>query len=85
MYPADAFEAVAVPPILGWYPVTGADHYYVEVATDPDFNALVDQAHPLFINKLCSRAGSDNQFAVRYILVASSSTRFYKKSSWRME
>ena len=44
IYPADGFVAVAQPPVLGWLPVTGAAHYHVEIADDPDFSHVVDAA-----------------------------------------
>lgn len=42
--PADDFEAVAAPPVLGWLPVEDAHHYQVEVSRDADFNQIVDSA-----------------------------------------
>ncbi|MCC9078013.1 fibronectin type III domain-containing protein [Litorilinea aerophila] len=50
IYPADAFEAVEVPPILGWLPVAGADRYRVQVSRDRDFTDVVDEATATHLN-----------------------------------
>ena len=50
IYPADAFEAVQMPPVLGWLPVTGAAHYRVQVARDSGFTSVVDDAQPQSVN-----------------------------------
>lgn len=50
IYPADAFEAVDAPPVLGWLPVTGASNYLIEISTTPDFDNIVDSAEPQFVN-----------------------------------
>jgi hypothetical protein len=44
IFPADGFEAVKQPPVLGWLPVNGAVHYRVEIARDAAFTGLVDTA-----------------------------------------
>ncbi|HHY55650.1 MAG TPA: hypothetical protein GYA08_09455 [Chloroflexi bacterium] len=44
IFPADGFEAVKQPPVLGWLPVNGAAHYRVEVARDAAFTQIVDAA-----------------------------------------
>src|SRR5690606_35893034 len=50
IHPADGFEAVGTPPVLGWLPVPGAAHYAVQISRGPDFATatLVDQADALF-------------------------------------
>jgi hypothetical protein len=50
IYPADNFEAVEVPPVLGWLPVTGSQSYRVQVARDANFNEIVDEAVAQFVN-----------------------------------
>jgi len=50
MYPANGHEVVEHAPILGWQPVTGASRYHLQVALDPGFTEIVDEAHPTFIN-----------------------------------
>jgi PKD repeat protein len=50
IFPADGFEAVALPPVLGWLPVTGATHYVVQIADDPAFANIVDEAKAQFVN-----------------------------------
>lgn len=50
IYPRDAFESVTSPPVLGWLPVDGAANYRVQVATDPNFNTIIDEAAPQFVN-----------------------------------
>lgn len=42
IYPADRFDAVGDPPVLGWLPVTGAVRFRVQVAEDPAFARIVD-------------------------------------------
>ncbi|MEZ4862556.1 MAG: SdrD B-like domain-containing protein [Caldilineaceae bacterium] len=50
IYPRDGLEVASVPPILGWQPVTNADHYKVQVSRDPNFNTIIDEATPQFVN-----------------------------------
>ncbi len=50
IYPRDAFESVTSPPLLGWLPVAGAANYRVQVSSDPNFNTIVDEAEPQFVN-----------------------------------
>ncbi|MFZ4659754.1 MAG: SdrD B-like domain-containing protein [Caldilineaceae bacterium] len=50
IYPRDAHESVISPPLLGWLPVQGAANYRVQIATDPNFNTIVDEAAPQFVN-----------------------------------
>jgi len=53
MYPADGYQAVASPPVLGWLPYEGAASYHVQISRRPDasFESLViDEAHALSIN-----------------------------------
>lgn len=50
IYPRDAFESVISAPLLGWLPVEGAANYRVQIATDPNFNTIVDEAAPQFVN-----------------------------------
>ena len=50
IYPADAFEAVAAAPPLGWLPLTGATRYRVEVSRNRDFTDVVDWAETEFVN-----------------------------------
>ncbi len=50
IFPADGFEAVALPPVLGWLPVAGATQYLVQIADDPAFENIVDQAEAQFVN-----------------------------------
>lgn len=49
-YPANAFESVAIPPVLGWQPVADAHHYRVEISRDAGFTRIVDSAAALFAN-----------------------------------
>ncbi len=42
IYPADRFDAVGDPPVLGWLPMTGAARYRVQVAADAAFTQIVD-------------------------------------------
>ena len=44
IFPADGAEAVDVPPVLGWQPVTGAASYRVEISRDASFATIVDAA-----------------------------------------
>ncbi|RME81912.1 MAG: hypothetical protein D6775_12375, partial [Caldilineae bacterium] len=46
--PPEGFQAMEFPPPLSWSPVQNADHYQVQVATDPDFGQIVEEAQPLF-------------------------------------
>ncbi len=50
IYPADGFEAVEAPPVLGWLPVAGANSYRVQVARDDTFTDIVDEALAQFVN-----------------------------------
>src|SRR5205085_1341870 len=50
IHPANGFEAVAAPPVLGWLPVNGANNYRVQISTNRDFTAIVDEAQPQFVN-----------------------------------
>lgn len=50
IHPADGFEAVAQPPVLGWLPVLGASRYRVQIAEDPEFLGLVEEAIAQFVN-----------------------------------
>ena len=50
IYPADGFEAVSAPPVLGWLPVTGAGSYRLQIARDVDFTQLVEDVQPQFVN-----------------------------------
>lgn len=53
IYPADGYQAVAAPPVLGWLPYAGAAAYQVQISRRPDagFDAhIVDEAHALSIN-----------------------------------
>jgi len=50
IFPADSFEAVGVPPVLGWSPLEGATHYRLQVAKDANFNDLVEDVMPQFVN-----------------------------------
>ena len=42
IFPADGFEAVKQPPVLGWLPVSGAAHYRVELARNAAFTSIVE-------------------------------------------
>jgi hypothetical protein len=44
IYPADRFDAVGDPPVLGWLPVTGAVRYQVQVAADVAFTQIADES-----------------------------------------
>ncbi len=50
IYPANGFEAVEAPPVLGWQPVAGTNSYRVQVARDAGFNEIVDEAVAQFVN-----------------------------------
>jgi hypothetical protein len=50
IYPASGFEAVEVPPVLGWQPVVGTTGYRVQVARDATFTEVVDEAVAQFVN-----------------------------------
>jgi len=50
VYPANNFDAVDAPPVLGWQPVNGASNYRVQISNNRDFTAIVDEAQPQFIN-----------------------------------
>lgn len=50
IYPADGFEAVASPPALGWLPVSGAGQYRLQISRDRDFNDVVEDVQPQFVN-----------------------------------
>lgn len=50
IYPRDGFETIISPPLLGWLPVTGANNYRVQVSSDPNFNNIVDEEEPQFVN-----------------------------------
>ncbi len=42
--PIDGFEAVGIPPILGWLPITNATSYRVQISRDRGFTQVVDEA-----------------------------------------
>lgn len=50
MYPADSFETVDTPPVLGWQPVPGANNYHIQISANRDFTAVIDEDQPQFIN-----------------------------------
>lgn len=50
IFPDDGAEAVDVPPVLGWQPVTGAAAYRVEISRSYDFTPTVDTAQAQFVN-----------------------------------
>lgn len=50
IFPRDGFEAVEIPPVLGWLPAAGATVYRVQVARDADFAEIVDEAVAQFVN-----------------------------------
>lgn len=53
IYPADGFQAVGNPPVLGWLPFEGATSYHVQVGRRPDAFSepfIVDEARALSIN-----------------------------------
>ena len=50
IYPADRFEAVEAPPVLGWLPVAGTNTYRVQVARDATFSEIVDETVAQFVN-----------------------------------
>ena len=50
IHPADGFEAVGTPPVLGWLPVTGATLYEVQVSRDRAFSQVVDAAETATVN-----------------------------------
>ncbi|MEZ4864554.1 MAG: hypothetical protein R3C14_24780 [Caldilineaceae bacterium] len=50
IHPADGFEAVGASPVLGWLPVTGADHYRVQLSRTATFAQITEEAEPLFVN-----------------------------------
>lgn len=50
IFPDDGAEAVEIPPVLGWQPVTGAASYRVEISRAADFAALVDTAQAQFVH-----------------------------------
>ncbi|MBK8047263.1 MAG: hypothetical protein IPK16_09165 [Anaerolineales bacterium] len=53
-YPADGYEAVGTPPVLGWLPVTRtgqyAGSYRVQVSRNPGFTDLVNNVSVPYIN-----------------------------------
>lgn len=50
IYPRDAFESVFSPPTLGWLPIAGVANYHVQISRDPNFNTIIDEAYPQFLN-----------------------------------
>lgn len=50
IFPAPAAEAVEIPPLLGWLPVTGAANYRVQISTKPDFSTIAEEVMPQFVN-----------------------------------
>mgnify|MGYP005835586671 CR=1 FL=1 len=50
IFPRAGFEAVEAAPLLGWLPVTGAAAYRVQISGDREFNVIVDEAQPQFVN-----------------------------------
>jgi hypothetical protein len=50
IHPADGFEAVGTPPVLGWLPVSGATSYEVQVSRDQAFSQVVDAAETATVN-----------------------------------
>jgi len=50
IYPDDGAEAVEIPPVLGWQPVTGATSYRVEISRVADFATSVETAQAQFVN-----------------------------------
>ena len=52
LYPVDAYEAVGVPPLLGWQPVNGANHYHVQISRSPAFAEadILEEAEPIVPN-----------------------------------
>ena len=49
-YPADGYEAVQLPPVLGWLPVAGAERYRVQIARNRDFHPVADEALAAHLN-----------------------------------
>jgi hypothetical protein len=53
-YPRNGYQAVGVPPVLGWLPVSvsgqPAYNYHVQISRDPNFAVIVDEAYPQFVN-----------------------------------
>ena len=53
-YPRNGYQAVGVPPVLGWLPVIvngqRAANYHVQVSPNPQFTTIVDEAYPQFVN-----------------------------------
>ncbi|MEZ4673542.1 MAG: SdrD B-like domain-containing protein [Caldilineaceae bacterium] len=50
VFPADGFEAIESPPILGWSPIQGATHYRLQVSKDVNFNEILEDVMPQFVN-----------------------------------
>ena len=72
MYPADGYQAVASPPVLGWLPYQGALSYHVQISRRPDASfesLLVDEAPALSINYVPWQ-GQPDRHAVGQLLVA---------------
>lgn len=50
IYPRDNMESVVSPPLLGWLPMNGVSNYRVQISSDPNFNTIVDEAEPIYVN-----------------------------------
>ena len=48
--PADGYEAVGIPPILGWLPITDTLSYRVQISRDRGFTQIVDEAVTQAVN-----------------------------------
>ncbi len=69
IYPMESFEAVEVPPVLGWLPVTGTASYRIQVARDAGFTEVVDEAVAQFVNYVPWQ-GRNHRHALRDLFLA---------------
>jgi hypothetical protein len=47
-FPADGWDNVHDTPLFGWSPVEGAAQYHWQISTEPTFDNIVYEAHPIY-------------------------------------
>lgn len=50
IFPADNYQSVEAGPLLGWSPVTGAENYRLQISKDANFNTVVEDVEPMYVN-----------------------------------
>ncbi len=50
IFPVSGFNAVTTPPLLGWSPVTAAQNYRLQISKDANFDTIVEDVYPQYVN-----------------------------------